>query len=738
MVPIAAVAATVTGLAIIFPIQWLVVAAIVAGLTVAGGAAVLVAGWALSRRAVGESVPVVKGHDRFVIVTVAATAVLWALCAPDVYFRDGGELAGAAVGLGVPHPTGFPAFCMAGKLFSFIPAGTAFFRINLLSGLAAALAAAMSWLLADRVTRRSESIPAALWWVAPLAFLGSANAWLHATTTEVYSISMLGLAAVVFLGLESVQRRDARLLAAAASIAGIGAGVHITMPLYGSFVILACLVGLARCGACGPDRLRGLFRTGFLVMMAGVIGTFVVLYLPVAAGRDPLLNWGDPSSLDRFVAHLSGQRIRDSFGGRIGGSGIVEIVANATMAGRNLVESLWPILPLAISGVVLGGRRRPLAVVILLFLILADLAFAVFINPMGIFDLQVLMTATWATAVLAGIGASEIAFAMIGRAGTAGWLATGGLAALLVVFQWISAPADRDMSGLHGAREITDHVVRDYPWGSIVMTASDDLSSILLGRQAVEDSRPDLAILVKQHLSDQAFVTRRLNPFRLAFPAGGRASILDAVDARPFESAGETASDGLARAVRTFMPLAPVFLEPGEGRVDESVIDLFQPAFPLWVAAAPVASGPGGSPDGPFREVQIASLASMTHLHGLDRWGRAWLAEFNRLLGTRAAMAGRDGDALKLLQRAVTVNPDDFRAWHNLGVLADAGGDSGIAVKLVANSVSINPGYARGWQTLAAVAGRAGRHDLARDSLRRAAALLGTQPTRAAVSPAEK
>ncbi|HNU70050.1 MAG TPA: tetratricopeptide repeat protein, partial [Myxococcota bacterium] len=113
-------------------------------------------------------------------------------------------------------------------------------------------------------------------------------------------------------------------------------------------------------------------------------------------------------------------------------------------------------------------------------------------------------------------------------------------------------------------------------------------------------------------------------------------------------------------------------------------------------------------------------------------------AEFNRLLGTRAAMAGRDGDALKLLQRAVTVNPDDFRAWHNLGVLADAGGDSGIAVKLVANSVSINPGYARGWQTLAGVAGRAGRHDLARDSLRRAAALLGTQPTRAAVSPAEK
>ena len=282
MVPIAAVAATVTGLAIIFPIQWLVVAAIVAGLTVAGGAAVLVAGWALSRRAVGESVPVVKGHDRFVIVTVAATAVLWALCAPDVYFRDGGELAGAAVGLGVPHPTGFPAFCMAGKLFRSF-AGAACFA-STFSGLAAALAAAMSWLLADRVTRRSESIPAALWWVAPLAFLGSANAWLHATTTEVYSISMLGLAAVVFLGLESVQRRDARLLAAAASIAGIGAGVHITMPLYGSFVILACLVGLARCGACGPDRLRGLFRTGFLVMMAGFIGTFVVLYLPVAPG----------------------------------------------------------------------------------------------------------------------------------------------------------------------------------------------------------------------------------------------------------------------------------------------------------------------------------------------------------------------------------------------------------------------------------------------------------------------
>lgn len=739
MVPIAVIAVAVVCLAVFFPFQWLGIVSVLAALSAAGGVAVLVAGGQASRRhLVQTAVPAVKGHDRFFLVAFGAAAVLWAICAPDVYFRDGGELAGAAVGLGVPHPTGFPLHCMAGKFFSLIPVGNAFFRINLLSGIAAAISAAIAWLLADRVSRRSASVPAAVWWVAPLVFLGSANAWLHATTTEVYSVSMLGLAIVIFLGLESVTRRDARLLAAAAAISGIGAGAHLTMPIYGSFVVLVCLVALVRSDACGPDRIRGLLRTGFIVMMAALIGSFVVLYLPIAAGRDPMLNWGDPSSLERFVAHLTGQRIRDSFGGRIGGSGIAEVLANSTMAARNFVESLAPVLPLAVTGIFLGARRHRLAVAILSFLVLADFSFAVFINPMGIFDLQVLMTATWATAVLAGIGASELAFAMIRRVGAGGWITVGGIAALLVTFQWISAPADRDMSGVHGAREISDRVVRDYPWESVVMTASDDMSSILLGRTIVEDSRPDLAILVKQHLSDTAFVTRRLNPMRVMTPDSRRSRIIDAVHVRPFESGDETAPEALVRAVRIFAPLGPAFLEPGEGRVDDAVIDMFRPAFPMWTAAPLVRSASALSGPEPSRIVESASLVSMTYLPGLDRWGRAWVAEYNRLLGTRAAMAGRDVDAVRLLQRAVRVNPDDFRAWHNLGVLADGAGDASVAVRLVANSVSINPGYVRGWQTLAGVAVRAGQHDLARDSLRRAAGLLGDKPTGSAAGLAPK
>src|SRR5690348_2553990 len=78
-------------------------------------------------------------------VFVLAFAVLALLCAPGLYLGDSGELTTAAFGLGVAHETGFPLFCLAGKLLALVPLGEVALRLDLLSALSGAAAAALAW-----------------------------------------------------------------------------------------------------------------------------------------------------------------------------------------------------------------------------------------------------------------------------------------------------------------------------------------------------------------------------------------------------------------------------------------------------------------------------------------------------------------------------------------------------------------------------------------------------------------
>ena len=70
---------------------------------------------------------------------IALTVYLFTLC-PTVYVGDSGELITAAYTTGVPHPPGYPLFCILGKLISFLPIGTIAFRMNLMSSLFGAVA----------------------------------------------------------------------------------------------------------------------------------------------------------------------------------------------------------------------------------------------------------------------------------------------------------------------------------------------------------------------------------------------------------------------------------------------------------------------------------------------------------------------------------------------------------------------------------------------------------------------
>lgn len=712
LLPIIALALVIGAFAVIRPGQTSVVLLSVTFVTLAGGVAVL----AVARRGSGEGFrPLVRGTDRFLISWVSVTAIFWAYGAPDVYVRDAGELTGAAIGLGVPHPTGFPILCMLGKLFSLAPVGNVFFRMNLLSGFAAGGVAAFAWLFVDRVVRRSASDPGPLWWAGPLVYLGSAAAWLHGTTPEIYSLAALGLAATVFLALQGVERRDARWLVASAVLCGAGLGGHVTWPLYGAPALLAALIAFASVSGPG-DRLRALFRTGFICLFAGLIGAMVVFYLPSAASRDPLMNWGDPSTFQGMLDHLSGRRIRDSFGDRIGSFNPAVVGVNVSLAWRAIVESMGPVLPFSFAGSVLAVARRSKWALAPLCLVLADFAFAVFVNPMGIRDLQVLLVTTWSLAVLAGIGVAWLVRLAASMAGRAGGLATAALVVVLILFQWAGAPADRDMRHVFGPRIISDRFLASAPAGAFALTASDDLSAVMMARTAAEDARPDVTFLVKQHISDTRYVLRRLNPHRVENPGSARGAVIDAIGANPFESRGESPGAAIVRAVELFQTAGPVYFEPGEGQIDAGVRERLATGLPLWKVAGDAIPDRPADWGEPLRVLHTLRPVS-------DRWTRSYLAEWTRLYGTSQALGLHEENAMSLFRSALALDPYDYRAAHNLGVLLADAGRNDAAIDWLVSAVSIDPGYVRGWRSLARVASASGRPDLQRDAEERVRSL---------------
>jgi tetratricopeptide (TPR) repeat protein len=267
--------------------------------------------------------------------------------APTVVFVDSGELILAARALGVAHPPGFPLYILLTHLATLLPFGEVAQRVNFASALFAALAVGMLALafneaLQSRAVQRTAKgaarghkkqtrkasppsgqtddpvASAAAWphlflwltpgWVAALLLAFSRTFWSFATVAEVYTLNTLLLVITIFLMFrwrrEQVHdgSRSDHFLYAAALVFGLALGVHhitvaVTLPA------LAVLV--YRTSGWPFFKSRRLLYAALLAF-AGLV--LVYAYLPLAASRSPLMNWGDPRNLQRLWWHVSGRQ----------------------------------------------------------------------------------------------------------------------------------------------------------------------------------------------------------------------------------------------------------------------------------------------------------------------------------------------------------------------------------------------------------------------------------------------
>ena len=340
-----------------------------------------------------------------IVFLIALLLYSWTL-APTVTLTDSGELIVVAQGLGVAHPPGFPLWVILAHLASLLPLGNVAVRINFSSALFAALASAMLTLVVAELMittrylsswkkrtaqqkRKTEDLGIShLLVFAPAVGAGllmafSRTPWSYATIAEVYTLNALLIVVVLFLMLRwrlciiadptntglAITIHD-RWLYAAALVFGLALGVHhvtvgLMLPALGILVY----------------RTAGLrFFTSRRLLYAALIsiGALVAVYayLPFAASRSPIINWGNPRSLQEIWWHITGRQYRVffSFSPNIIGEEFIEFC-------RMLLREFgiaWLPLPLVLAffGFVHAFKRDRTTFWFLLFIVISDLAYA--------------------------------------------------------------------------------------------------------------------------------------------------------------------------------------------------------------------------------------------------------------------------------------------------------------------------------------------------------------------------
>jgi len=228
--------------------------------------------------------------------------VYLATLAPDLTFEhfgsDGGDLISAAWTMGVPHPPGYPTYTLLAALFSRLPLGTIAYRVNLSSTVYAALTVYFVYLATwelEPVEDRNIFIP--LVTSAILAF--SSLLWSQAVIAEVYTL--LALFAAILLWLLTRWRNGGSIgyLWGAAFTMGIGLGNQLSL----IFFVPAAVVLL------WSERHRW-FQIKVMLQIIGfaLLGLSIYIYLPLAASREPPVNWGNPTTWKQFLWVVTGKQ----------------------------------------------------------------------------------------------------------------------------------------------------------------------------------------------------------------------------------------------------------------------------------------------------------------------------------------------------------------------------------------------------------------------------------------------
>lgn len=403
--------------------------------------------------------PRVREWGPSVALGLAAAVLYGATLCPTVSWYDSAEFSASAASLRVvPHPPGYPLYTLMGHVFSWLP-GEAAWGLNVMS----AVFGVWAVVLMHRVARRMGLGHAAA--AVPPVLLGLApSVWGNAVVAEVYTPGLAFLLGALLLCLHARERGDPRLAWAAAWVAGLGLGVHMSIATWG--LGFAALVILAAWPTLRQRPVATVLRWGLLSAGATVLGGLVFLLIPFGPFEAvaPLGPWEDSFHRiwARSVADVQGGVFKRYFKPMPPGVRLAEI-------GAIFTSNLGPVsLLAAVVGLGWSARHQR---VLGASVVLGAIGNVAFFYRYDVPDLDVfLLPAIVSLSLLCGCGVE----AVVRRQRRIGGLLAAGLVGVALVQGWGNYQR-LDRSQDRSARAYGEAVCATLPEGAVlVMTSRPD------------------------------------------------------------------------------------------------------------------------------------------------------------------------------------------------------------------------------------------------------------------------
>ena len=275
--------------------------------------------------------------------------------APGVYDGDSGEIAVAVNTLGLAHPTGFPLYMMASKLFILVmPVGDVAYRLNIFSGILTAASLVFFYYILQNLDNSSFSSLAASFVLG----LGRNTVWSNATTARIYSLSFFLASILLFLFSRWYKERKIKYLYTYSFIWGLSLGTHAIM-----LIMLIPIVFMLW------EERKNIFKKLSVILKVATLAILPMaqyLYIPFAYARHGFITWGDISNINGFLYYIT-QR---EYSGKIFANPVSNL-GNFLTRLMSLITSEFTIAFFVISAIGLFALYRANKKMALMFILIA-------------------------------------------------------------------------------------------------------------------------------------------------------------------------------------------------------------------------------------------------------------------------------------------------------------------------------------------------------------------------------
>ncbi|MBI4778592.1 DUF2723 domain-containing protein [Candidatus Desantisbacteria bacterium] len=231
---------------------------------------------------------------------------------PTIGLLDSGDMVSSAYNLGIPHPPGYPLYCLLGKLWlTIIPFGNIAFKMNIFSSLAASIACMMVYFIVLKITPPRKDIMACIPAIVAASLLAfAATFWKQAVIAEKYTLNAAFATTLIFILLKWQEEAACKQKKMPSSrylfLFALGLGLSFTHHLQSIFLIPAGIYLVTAVNWRMTTRLN--WQTYLKMALLFIIPLSLYLYLPIRASINPLTNWGDPDTWEKFINHITAKQ----------------------------------------------------------------------------------------------------------------------------------------------------------------------------------------------------------------------------------------------------------------------------------------------------------------------------------------------------------------------------------------------------------------------------------------------